>query len=150
MTLRTRKSSADEAYRVIALRAYQLRALTVTRHGAWGASGASFEAIRLYLTDLLAVYKDLNDAKSVPGVGQAAKDAEGDQAYDVVAEVTVLQGLMVAVKDRVLLDVPKDSNGWTLGHKFNMDGSDDWRVFSAGALSTLLGNMQAIVDQVDS
>lgn len=150
MTVRTRKSTASDAYTTIAILSSQLRALTQTRHTTWGSSGASFDALRMYLSDLLRIHTELNVAKNVPGVAQAAKDAEDDQSYAVVTEVTTLQGLMIDVKDRVTGDIPVDGSGWTLGHKFNADGSDNWRNFSSAALANLLTDMQAVIDAVDA
>ena len=149
MTVRTRKQTANEAYAQIASHSAALKALTETRITQWTPAGTTYDNIGTYLTDLLTYYTSLGEAKNVPGVAQAAKDAEDDQTYEVVTEVNTLRTLMVAVKDRILADVPQDASNWRQVVKFNADGSNNWRTFGAAALANLLSDMQAVVDQID-
>ena len=150
MTVRTGKQTSSNAYDEITSRAFALRALTETRIAQWSPAGTTYDNIGAYLSDLLSFYNDFNDQKSTPGLAQAAKDAEEDQTYEIVTEVNTLQALMIAVKDRILVDVPQDGSGWRQVVKFNADGSMAWRSFGSAPLANLLADMQAVVDQVDA
>ena len=150
MTVKTRKTNANEAYARLASTAASVRALTETRIADWTPAGTTYDNIGFYLADLLAKYTEMGDLLSTPNLEQAAKDIEDNQAYSITTEIGTLRTLMVAVKDRILADVPKDGNNFRLVLKFNADGSNNWLAFGAVAMTNLLADMQAVVNQVDA
>ena len=151
MSVKTAKLSADNAYERGAKTAFSLRSVTADNIADWTVNGVNWHDVRSYLGDLLAKYGELGDARNAPNVNQAAQDAEGNPAYDFVAEIDTLRTLMVAVKDQVLIDLPKDGNGYRLVIKLNdITGAEEPRHFPPGALTDLLADMQAVVDQVDA
>jgi hypothetical protein len=127
--------------------AVSIKNTAITR-AAFYASGADSDNI-LALADEMRRYSiALTAIKSIPGIGQYARDQEGDANYDIVAEFNALIAGVDAVVSQIVSTFPVDSSGFLLSHTIAGDGQRSARNFPSAALSGLvavLNNLNSII-----
>ena len=98
-------------------------------------------ALMLHFRDII-VRMDI--AVTVPGLDAYAKSIKG-AAYDIAAE---WNGVKLAMNDataQILALIPSDGNGFRLILKLLVDGTQDWRTFTAAQAAPIVTKIDAVV-----
>ena len=147
MTLKIGARTDAEAHTEILLLLRTIRAgLTETRN-RFAASGSSYRGVRSLFTSIEKNLARLNVLKTTPRLGQYAKDRQGDQSYDIVAEFTATLTAYEAIQDRILVDLAAiaDGNGWYANEKLTKGVGRVDRPFTAGQLADLITDIDTFL-----
>lgn len=96
MAFRASNVLPSVAYDTVRRAAVQLKMNLQTINARLSSENTSYESLQQIHTVLKRADDQFDSLKTTPGLAQYAKDIEGDQAYDVVAEFTSMQAAIVA------------------------------------------------------
>jgi len=89
--------------------AIRARALAVQLSNAMAAGDTSAQTILNLLLQVKTLIDRWVALAATPGLAAYAQDQENDATYDVVAEFTAMRTALVAVRDRIINDLPTAS-----------------------------------------
>ena len=115
----------------------------ITDMAAGNVDSEALIALYRYLTQ---VNQRLDVAAAIPGVAQYAKDYEGNQSYDLLAEITALQTALASTLSWIEVNFPK-SGDWLLFLKI-VNGVIVPRSFTPTQTATLRTQLQVVVDAI--
>jgi hypothetical protein len=98
--------------------------------------------------DLQTWRDELTSLKAIPGIAQYARDQENDQAYDVVTEFNTFVSALTDVMANIYTSFPKDASGYLQEKKLLVDGTYEFRQFTAAQTATLRGLFDVVIAQV--
>lgn len=87
---------------------------------------------------------------SVPGMAAYAIDQENDVTYDVAAEFTAMRNAAIAVRDRIIAEMPKANSpaavaGRAAVQTLNADGSVSTAVFTPAQTANLRTDLDTFI-----
>ncbi len=127
---------------------YRAAKREVDRLSALYASGANANDVIGTVRYLKAVLPALQAVTTEPGMAQLAKDAYGDQGYDVVIEM----GLLVTAIETAVTDIvglfPTQGN-FILTHSYNAQNELVPRSFTGAQLAPLIAKLNEISAAVE-
>jgi hypothetical protein len=137
---------------------------------AWGGVRSNAAHIKVYSQDLrsasaagpiqaatIVLYADqLASAKAafdrytaVPGLAAYAREQVNDPALDIVAEYQTMAAQLVAVRDWIIANFPKDASGYLLYHQFDAAGKIVQRTLSSAQTAGLRTQLDALIATTD-
>lgn len=115
------------------------------RYATQFSSGGDTDDI-FQVTDALRQAKiGLNAVRGISGISAHAIEQENDASYDVVVEFNALVATIDGAVAEIVATFPVDGSGFLLGHTMDADGQRVPRVFSSGALSGLVVELNAVI-----
>lgn len=104
-------------------------------------NSASSNAVLGVMFEIRSAMEKWNQAKTVPGIGDYAKDQLNDPSLDIAAEFTNMVNAAQGVIDWIDNNFPKDANGYLLSRKI-VNASIEFRQFTPA-------QTQGLRDQLD-
>lgn len=97
----------------------------------------SAEVILLLVHHCRGAIAKLDQYAAVSGLVEVAKIERESQLYDVLADIATARAAYAALRDRLMLDFPKDTspNEWLLFQQFTPDGNVTVRTFTSAQLT---------------
>jgi hypothetical protein len=86
--------------------AVRAKALATQLRNAMAAGNTSAQTILNLLLQVKTLIDRWGALAATPGLAAYAQDQENDPAYDVAAEFTAMRSALVAVRDRIINDLP--------------------------------------------
>lgn len=99
----------------------------------------------VFVRDLTAAINVFNEASSVPGIVQYARDQKGNQGIDVVAEFSAMVNAATACKDWVNANIPTGAQGAVLLQTHDGQGNLADMVFTSAQLAVFRTQLDALI-----
>ena len=109
------------------------------------ASGADYEYLRGIYRVLVRADNFFNTVKSVRGIGDYAKDAEGDANYDIAVEFTAMQAAIAKAKGWMESKIPLSNRTLIPVADWGDNNTLVSDVFTAGQTDGLRTELTAVV-----
>ena len=141
----TTKDSLASAWASIQSRASQVKIHAQEISNASAAGPISGKTVVDFSTLLADATVTLDKAAAIPGMAQYARDQIGDQTLDVVAEFTAMRAQMIATRDWIVANFPKDGSGYLLLISFTADGRYVFRTLTTIQTVGLRTQLDALI-----
>lgn len=142
-TVRAQATRLDRALAVLEGSFARIKGLCDQYATLW-AGGGNADQVEDLLNELRKNRSAIVALGGVSGLAQWAKDAYGDQTYNVVGGATDTIALLdVAIVSLEAL-TPTDANGWLLRQKRAVDGGLEPRAANAAAFAAVVADLQAV------
>ena len=132
-----------DAYTEIMRFMRQIRIDLTAARNRFAADGSGYRGLRGLFLNIERNLSELNILKSTQRLGQYAKDRQGDQGYDIVAEFNTMLTAYEAVQDSILtgLTAIEDGGGWYANEKLVKGVGRVDRSFTSGQLVDLIADI---------
>lgn len=141
----TTKDSLASVWSGVQARASQVRIHAQELRNASAAGPVSGKNVVDFATLLADAVVMLDRAAAVPGIAQYARDQIGDQVLDVVAEFTAMRAVIIATRDWIMANFPKDGSGYLLLMSFTADGRYTFRTLTTAQTAGLRTQLDALI-----
>ena len=128
----------------------QLRWIKQQAQAAVAALAGNITASQIFqiLDNLRSPLALINAAAAVPGIAVYAQAQTSDPAYDVVAEFTATVGVIQAVIDWIVANLPKDAGGFVQAYTIASNGDRTATVYTPAQTAGLMTQINSIVAQI--
>lgn len=82
---------------------------------------------------------------AITGVGAYAQDQFEDSGLDISAEFSAMRSAAIAVRDRIVSDLPTDASGFLSIRTLNADGTITERTFTPAQTANLRADLDALI-----
>jgi hypothetical protein len=142
-----------EALQEIKDGAIRAKALAIQYRDAMAAGDYSAAGILTLLSQARALIARWGVLSAVSGLAAYAQDQEGDPAYDVIAEFTAMNNALIAVRNRIINELPKSSApaataGMVGVFSFAADGAQVYTTFAPAQTVNLRADLDAFIATV--
>lgn len=99
----------SDAYSELKRGAVWMKSLATSMRATMAAGDVTAQWILGQLQQIRTMITRWTELSAVPGLAAYAQDQEANPALDIVAEYTTMKNALVAVRDRIINDLPKAS-----------------------------------------
>jgi len=92
-----------------------------------------------------AVIARIDIGINTPGIAEVARIERNDPLYDMVAEMAAWRATLVALRDWVVANFPKDGTGYLLYQQISGDATVTNRQLTAAAVSAVVPLVDAVI-----
>ena len=143
-----RTDGLGKAYANAQIESANIHAFATSRRDALIAVNQKGDAIELIMTRCRDAVIKWDEASSLPGMVQWARDQEDDQSYDVVAEFLAMRTAAVAVSQWVFDNFPKGAGGYLEKDFYLPNFTINGRNFTPAQTVDLQDLLQVLIDAI--
>jgi hypothetical protein len=131
----------------LALRA---KAFAQAHSSAMAAGNVSANLVLQVLQEFKSLIERWGIIAASPGIGPYAQDQENDPGYNVAAEFTAMRNAAIAVRDRIIADIPKATApagvaGRIAIHTLEADGGLTTAIFTPAQTLQLQADLNSFI-----
>lgn len=141
----TTKDSLASAWGLIQGRAAQIKIHAQEISNTSAAGDISAKVIVDYATILADAVVAIDKAAAISGIAAYASAQIGDPTLDVVTEFTNMRAAIVATRNWIIANFPKDANGYLLFVSFTADGRYTFRNLTTTQTAGLRTQIAALI-----
>lgn len=148
MAFRTQSTPAQGLHTVKS-QAIGIRNYSIAQRDLMAAQNISANALRQTMSTFKTFIELLTASAAIPGIVQYARDQENDQTYNVVTEFQTMETAAIAVRNRIINDVPKGPTGEVAVETWEADGAITVEAFTPAQTANLRTDLDTFIASIE-